>query len=185
MEPNRIWKRRWSSDSSPILKKYMEVVCRKKSAVCLAADRYKMDDLFQLLGVAGPHIAALKTHVDLISDWDKDRWKDFCHEAKELDLLIFEDRKFADIGKISKKQMGGIYDIQSWSDLVTAHLISGSDITTGIQSAWKESHRIGGILLWPRCRVEEIFSMTNIQTRSSNFQNVMKVLLDILEMVLM
>ena len=46
MEPNLIWKRRWASDSLPILKKYMEVVCRKKSAVCLAADRYKMNDLF-------------------------------------------------------------------------------------------------------------------------------------------
>lgn len=147
MEPNQIWKRRWASDSSPILKKYMEVVCRKKSAVCLAADRYKMNDLFQLLKEVGPHIAALKTHVDLVSDWDKDTWKAFCHEAEKLDLLIFEDRKFADIGKISKKQMGGIYDIQSWSDLVTAHLISGSDIIAGIQSAWEESGRVGGVLL--------------------------------------
>ena len=147
MEPNQIWKKRWASDSSPILKKYMEIVCRKKSAVCLAADRYKMDDLFRLLKEVGPYIAALKTHVDLILDWDKDTWKLFCHEAGELDLLIFEDRKFADIGKISKKQMGGIYDIQSWSDLVTAHLISGSDIITGIQSAWKESARVGGVLL--------------------------------------
>ncbi|MBR60702.1 MAG: orotidine-5'-phosphate decarboxylase [Euryarchaeota archaeon] len=147
MEPNQIWKRRWASDSSPILKKYMEVVCRKKSAVCLAADRYKMNDLFQLLKEVGPHIAALKTHVDLVSDWDKDTWKAFCHEAGEFDLLIFEDRKFADIGKISKKQMGGIYDIQSWSDLVTAHLISGSDIIAGIQSAWEESARVGGVLL--------------------------------------
>ena len=147
MEPNKIWKRRWASDSSLILKKYMEVVCRKESAVCLAADRYKMDDLFQLLEEVGPHIAALKTHVDLILDWNKDTWKRFCHKAKELDLLIFEDRKFADIGKISKNQMGGIYDIQSWSDLVTAHLISGSDIVTGIQSAWEESERIGGVLL--------------------------------------
>ena len=89
MEPNQIWKRRWASDSSPILKKYMEVVCRKKSAVCLAADRYKMNDLFQLLKEVGPHIAALKTHVDLVSDWDKDTWKAFCHEAGEFDLLIF------------------------------------------------------------------------------------------------
>ena len=85
------WLRLWSQTRfgkgvglqihSPILKKYMEVVCRKKSAVCLAADRYKMDDLFQLLKEVGPHIAALKTHVDLVLDWDKDTWKAFCHEA--------------------------------------------------------------------------------------------------------
>ena len=116
----------------------------------------------------GPHIAALKTHVDLILDWDKDTWKVFYHEAEEL-IYRFLKIGTVDIGKISKNQMGGIYDIQSWSDLVTAHLISGSDIITGIQSAWKESAE-SVVFIRPRCRVEEIFSMTNIRTKSSNFQ---------------
>jgi uridine monophosphate synthetase len=62
-------------------------------------------------------------------------------------LLIFEDRKFADIGKISKSQMSGIYDIRSWSDIVTAHLISGPDIVDGLQSAWQDVNREGGVLL--------------------------------------
>ena len=41
--------------------------------------------------------------------------------------------------------MGGIYDIRSWSDIVTAHLISGPDIVDGLQSAWKSVGREGGV----------------------------------------
>ncbi len=87
-----------------------------------------MGELFELLKAVGPSIAALKTHVDLIDDWNKEGWGQFCNLAQTMDLLIFEDRKFADIGKISRKQMGGVYNIQEWSDIVTAHLISGPDI---------------------------------------------------------
>ncbi len=49
--------------------------------------------------------------------------------AKKYDLLIFEDRKFADIGRVSKFQMAGFYDIRSWADIVTSHSISGPDVT--------------------------------------------------------
>ena len=73
----------------------------------------------------GPFIAALKTHVDLIDDWSPSVWADFCALAEKHNLLIFEDRKFADIGKISRAQMAGVYNIKAWSDIVTAHLISG------------------------------------------------------------
>ncbi len=106
-----------------------------------------MSEMFDLLGSVGSSIAALKTHVDLIDDWTPEEWMRFCELAHEMDLLIFEDRKFADIGKISRKQMGGIYNIQRWSDIVTAHLISGPDIVDGLQSAWSEASKEGGVLL--------------------------------------
>ena len=43
--------------------------------------------------------------------------------------------------------MAGIYDIRSWSDLVTAHLISGPDIVDGLQAGWNDVGRSGGVLL--------------------------------------
>tara|TARA_B100000287_G_C20512976_1_gene733815 strand:+ start:303 stop:1037 length:735 start_codon:yes stop_codon:yes gene_type:complete len=125
----------------------MEVVCKKKSLVCLAADCNTMADLFELIRNVGPHIAALKTHVDLIDDWNDNSWKEFCEFAKSLDLLIFEDRKFADIGKISRKQMSGSYDIRSWANIVTAHLISGPDIVDGLCAGWEDVGNSGGVLL--------------------------------------
>ncbi|MAY04531.1 MAG: orotidine-5'-phosphate decarboxylase [Euryarchaeota archaeon] len=147
MEASAAWKMRWQASTLPMAKTFMEVACRKKSLVCLAADKYTMAELFDLLNSVGSSIAALKTHVDLIDDWSKDEWNQFCTLAHEMDLLIFEDRKFADIGKISRRQMGGIYNIGEWSDLVTAHLISGPDIVDGLQKAWSDAGREGGVLL--------------------------------------
>ena len=147
MEARDAWKVRWETSTLPMAKTFMEVACRKKSLVCLAADKYTMNEMFDLLNSVGSSIAALKTHVDLISDWNQDEWIRFCMLAQEMDLLIFEDRKFADIGKISRKQMGGIYNIKEWSDLVTAHLISGPDVVDGLQAAWSDASREGGVLL--------------------------------------
>lgn len=147
MQAADVWGNRWSNAILPMARKYMEVATEKRSLVCLAADRKTMSGLFELVKEVGPYIAALKTHVDLIDDWSPNAWSDFCELAKQHNLLIFEDRKFADIGKISQSQMGGIYDIRSWSDIVTAHLISGPDIVDGLQAAWENVGRQGGVLL--------------------------------------
>jgi len=147
MEPSEAWGVRWEMATSPMAKRYMKVAAAKQSLVCLAADRNTMAGLFELIEAVGPHVAALKTHVDLVDDWTPEAWSRFCKVAHEANLLIFEDRKFADIGKISRSQMAGIYDIRSWSDLVTAHLISGPDIVDGLQAAWTDVGRSGGVLL--------------------------------------
>ena len=142
-----VWGQRWENTDSEIARKYMETAAKKKSLVCLAADKNTMEELVKLVNNVGPYIAALKTHVDLVEDWTAEKWSDFCDFANDAGLMIFEDRKFADIGKITRKQMGGIYDIRGWSDLVTAHLISGPDIVDGIQAAWSDVSRKGGVLL--------------------------------------
>ena len=147
MQPEDVWGNRWLECTLTMAKRYMTVAWEKQSLVCLAADRNTMSGLFELLEQVGPHIAALKTHVDLIDDWSAEGWAKFCATAEEHNLLIFEDRKFADIGKISRSQMAGIYDIRSWSNIVTAHLISGPDIVDGLQAAWHDVGRDGGVLL--------------------------------------
>ena len=144
------WGERWDLNDSDMARSFMKTAARKESLVCLAADRKTMSGLFELIDLAGPYLAALKTHVDLIDDWSEDSWKVFCQKAKDADLLIFEDRKFADIGKISRNQMAGIYDIRSWADLVTAHLISGPDIVEGLSAGWSDVGRFGGVLLLAR-----------------------------------
>lgn len=147
MEASEAWGERWRLTASPIAKRYMSVAATKRSLVCLAADRTTMAGLFDLIETVAPYVAALKTHVDLVDDWSPEAWGRFCKAAHEADLLIFEDRKFADIGKISRAQMSGIYDVRSWSDLVTAHLISGPDVVDGLQAGWKDANREGGVLL--------------------------------------
>ncbi len=154
-----IWGERWSAASLDMAREYMETAARKQSLVCLAADCKLMSELFDLIEKVGAHIAALKTHVDLVDDWTEDEWRRFCLAAKDADLLIFEDRKFADIGKISRAQMGGVYNIASWADLVTSHLISGPDVVDGLQAGWKDVGRSGGVLL-----LAQMSSRGNLQT---------------------
>ena len=140
------WGSRWGS-AGGLAKQWMGACVAKQSLVVLAADRYTMSGLTSLLDEVSESVVALKTHVDLVVDWTAQAWAGFCETAHAHGMLIFEDRKFADIGKISRDQMGGVYDIRSWSDLVTAHLISGPDIVAGLQEGWKDVGREGGVLL--------------------------------------
>ena len=147
MEAAEVWGARWDACDNSMVRQYMDVVCRKQTMVILAADLRTIDELSNLIGAVGPYIAALKTHVDLVDDWTADGWATICSLAAEHDLLLFEDRKFADIGPISRGQMAGVYDIRSWANVVTAHGISGPDIVDGLCAGWNDVGREGGVLL--------------------------------------
>ena len=147
MEPAEVWGERWSAMTAPIARQYMTTAVRSNSLVCLAADKSRISDLLALVRSVGPFLAALKTHVDVVEDWTEEGWGEVRAAADDVDLLLFEDRKFADIGGITQKQMRGLYGIAGWADLVTAHLISGPDIVDGCMAAWADVGRNGGVLL--------------------------------------
>ncbi len=147
MQAADVWGSRWSSTAHPLSHRFMEAAVEKQTLVVLAADLETTAELVQLINEVGPHIAALKTHVDMVEDYSKDAWNDVVDAARGHGLLLFEDRKFADIGRVSQTQMGGVYDIRSWADIVTAHRISGPDIVDGIAAGWDDVQRIGGIFL--------------------------------------
>jgi orotidine 5'-phosphate decarboxylase subfamily 1 len=147
MRAEEAWGNRWKSCANPLSHRFMEVATKKQSLVILAADLKTTKALIDLIEIVGPYISALKTHVDMIDDFDRESWGNVVKCARKHDLMIFEDRKFADIGKISRDQMGGVYDIRSWADLVTAHRISGPDIVDGIGAGWEDVQRVGGVFL--------------------------------------
>jgi len=147
MQPSEVWGERWNANPNPLARRWMETVVDKQSMVVLAADRYTMAGLTELLEGVSPYVAALKTHVDLVEDWSAESWAEFCEKAKDADMLIFEDRKHGDIGKIARDQMGGVYDSRSWADLMTAHLISGPSVLDGMAEGWLNVGRQGGVLL--------------------------------------
>ena len=147
MQPDEAWGSRWRACAHPLSHRYMETACAKRSLVVLAADIGDIDDLVNMVDNVGPHIAGLKTHVDMTDGFSMEEWAKVIDVAKKHDLMLFEDRKFADIGRVTETQMAGMYDIRSWADLVTSHSVSGPDIVDGIASAWDSVQRVGGVLL--------------------------------------
>ncbi|MCS5555871.1 MAG: orotidine 5'-phosphate decarboxylase, partial [Arenicellales bacterium] len=113
MRADEAWGARWRSCAHPLSHRFMETAAEKGTLVVLAADLGSTEELVSIIHQVGPHIAALKTHVDMVEDFSQESWQEVVDAAHSHDLMLFEDRKFADIGRVSQTQMGGIYDIRS------------------------------------------------------------------------
>lgn len=120
-------------NTNPVAQRLFETMARKQSNLVLAADVTTKKELMDLLDKTGSKIIVLKTHCDMIADWDEDFSLLLSSKANEMDVLIFEDRKFADIGNtVIEQYRGGLYRIESWSDIVNAHTVSGEGVITGL-----------------------------------------------------
>ncbi|QOW08966.1 orotate phosphoribosyltransferase [Kaistella flava (ex Peng et al. 2021)] len=112
-----------------IAQKLLEIAIEKKSNLIVSADVTTTQELLALAEKVGPHIVALKTHIDILIDFDSDNTilplKDL---ATKYNFLLMEDRKFADIGNTQELQFAyGTYKISNWADFVTAQVIAGYD----------------------------------------------------------
>ena len=65
----------------------MEAAVEKQTLVVLAADLETTAELVQLINQVGPHIAALKTHVDMVEDYSKETWQEVVEAAQGHGLL--------------------------------------------------------------------------------------------------
>lgn len=83
----------------------------KQTTLCVAVDILNSTDLLNFAERVGPHICALKTHIDILEDFHPNLLQPLQEIAKSHNFLLFEDRKFADIGKTVEYQYSkGLYD---------------------------------------------------------------------------
>jgi uridine monophosphate synthetase len=110
-----------------VSKKLLETALAKQSNLIASADVTTTQELLDLADKVGPHIIALKTHIDIISDFEYEKTiLPLKALATQHNFLLMEDRKFADIGNTQELQFtSGVFRITAWADFVTSQVIGG------------------------------------------------------------
>lgn len=121
------YEQKLANTTNPHSKKLLEIAIAKNTNLIASADVITTEELLAFAEKVGPHIVALKTHIDIINDFDFDKTilplRDI---AEKHNFLLMEDRKFADIGSTQELQYSyGSYKISTWADLITSQVIGG------------------------------------------------------------
>ncbi|CAK7905570.1 hypothetical protein CAAN1_14S04654 [[Candida] anglica] len=127
--------------ASPVAARLLRLMDSKKTNLCASVDVKTTAEFLGLIDQLGPFICLVKTHIDIIDDFSYEGTiVPLLALAKKHNFMIFEDRKFADIGNTVKSQYaGGVYKIAQWSDITNAHGITGAGIVQGLKEAAQET----------------------------------------------
>lgn len=151
--------------TSVIAQRLFSVMQRKRSNLGVAADVTSVSALLALADAVGPHIAVLKTHADIVTDWSNETGSMLRKLAGQHDFLIFEDRKFADIGNTVVHQLsGGVHCIADWADFVNAHGVPGPGILAGLRKVNEGRERALGLVL-----LAEMSSQGNLASKLQGY----------------
>lgn len=112
--------------SNPAAIRLLSLMDEKQTNLCVAADVITKKELLHLADLLGPEICVFKTHIDIVEDFDQDLVIQLQRLSEKHNFLIFEDRKFADIGKTVHLQYEkGVYHIADWAHITNAHTVAG------------------------------------------------------------
>ena len=117
-----------------VAKKIFTIMHEKQSNLCISADLTSTAAILELVQKVGSFICMVKLHIDIIEDFNMDFVSALQLIAEQQNFLIFEDRKFADIGNTVKHQYSsGVYRISDWAHVVNAHSVPGEGVVKGLK----------------------------------------------------
>lgn len=140
------YKERAQQCQNQTAKKLLNLMEEKKTNLSVAFDISSGVQLLDLLDKIGSEICVAKMHIDVIEDFSQDLINNLVELKEKHNFLIFEDRKFADIGNTVQMQYEkGIYHIVDWADITNAHSVPGPGIIDGLKEIGMPKGR--GLLL--------------------------------------
>lgn len=92
-----------SGDLTPLATYLYRLMHWKQTNLCVSADVTTTAELLQIAEDVGDHICVLKTHADIINDFGEKTIRGLNEVARRRRFVVFEDRKFGDIGSMSAK----------------------------------------------------------------------------------
>ena len=87
---------------TPLATYLLRLIHLKRTNLCVSADVTTTNELLALAEDVGDHICILKTHADIISDFNDKTIRGLNELSRRKKFLVFEDRKFGDIGSMFK-----------------------------------------------------------------------------------
>ncbi|GJE84517.1 orotidine 5'-phosphate decarboxylase [Phanerochaete sordida] len=146
MAHRQTYAQRAAKHPNPAAKALLETIERKKTNLCVSVDVTKSDDFLKVIDLVGPYVCMVKTHVDIIEDFAPTLIERLQELSVNHDFVIFEDRKFADIGNtVALQYAAGVHKIASWAHLTNAHPVPGPGIVSGLAAVGRPLGR--GLLL--------------------------------------
>ncbi|KAK9369583.1 Orotidine 5'-phosphate decarboxylase domain-containing protein [Lipomyces kononenkoae] len=134
---------------SPLARRLLKIMTDKQTNLCVSLDVQTKTELLHLADTLGPYVCVFKTHVDTVEDFTYESViVPLVELSKRHNFLIFEDRKFADIGSTVKSQYAsGIFKIAQWAHITNAHALPGPGIIDGLFAGTKDISEERGLLL--------------------------------------
>ncbi|EKM80136.1 hypothetical protein AGABI1DRAFT_120163 [Agaricus bisporus var. burnettii JB137-S8] len=118
---------------NPAAKLLLETIHRKRSNLAVSVDVTQSSDFLAIIDAVGPLVCLIKTHIDILEDFDSNLINKLVELSKKHDFVIFEDRKFADIGNtVALQYSSGVHKIASWSHITNAHPVPGPSVISGL-----------------------------------------------------
>lgn len=139
---------RAASASHPLSAYLYRLMELKSSNLCLSADVATARELLNLADKIGPYIVVFKTHHDMVSGWDyhpqTGTGAKLAALSRKHGFLIFEDRKFGDIGNTVELQYtGGSARIIEWAHITNVNMVPGKASVASLANAarkWRERY---------------------------------------------